>query len=212
MDASRMSPRRRSAGRRGLRSGATTLMITMAGAVMAQADAAIEQANQAAREGHVAQAQRMMVAVLRDHPNSARAHFVEAELLARQAQFAKAREEFDTAERLAPGLPFARADAVQALRRDLAPTHTRTAGSSPAGGHWGIAAALAGGALLAWLLARLGRPQPAPVPVPPAAWPGAGAAGATPAAPAAADSRLDAQITAGAGTAATTRAPVDSDR
>lgn len=178
-------PRVRAAGR--LRACLFLASLLVAGAASAQADASIDQVYQAARAGHLDQAQQMMAPVLRDHPQSAKAHYVEAELLARQGRRAPARAELATAERLAPGLPFAHADAVQALRRELGdtgsaaparaadpmpPTLTPAAHvPAPAGGAYGgIAAAVLGGALLAWLLTRLGRPQPS---APPLAPPGA---------------------------------------
>lgn len=56
--------------------------------------------------------------------NSAKAHFVEAELLAKQGQMGKAQDELNTAERLKPGLPFAKPQAVQELKSRLAaPRH-----------------------------------------------------------------------------------------
>ena len=58
---------------------------------------------QAAQAGNFAEAQRMMDQVLRDHPNSAKAHYVEAELLAKQGRFAAAESELATAERLEAG-------------------------------------------------------------------------------------------------------------
>ena len=74
----------------------------------------------AAEAGKFAEAQAMMDQVLKEHPNSGKAHFVEAELLAKQGKFAAAEAELKTAERLEPGLPFAKADAVAKLRTLLA--------------------------------------------------------------------------------------------
>jgi hypothetical protein len=58
----------------------------------------------------------MIQQVLKEHPNSAKAHFVDAELLAKAGQLANAKEELSTAERLEPGIPFAKPQAVQALK------------------------------------------------------------------------------------------------
>ncbi|HEY5138825.1 MAG TPA: hypothetical protein VIJ25_05825 [Methylococcales bacterium] len=58
--------------------------------------------------------------MLRDHPNSAKAHFVEAELLAKQGHFSNAGVELNTAERLQPELPFAKPEAVQSLKSHIA--------------------------------------------------------------------------------------------
>jgi uncharacterized protein len=84
------------------------------------ADPSMAEVYQAAEAGNLAQAQTMIRQVLQDHPNSAKAHFVEAELLARQGQLATARTELQIAERLAPGLPFAKASAVSSLQAQLA--------------------------------------------------------------------------------------------
>jgi hypothetical protein len=84
-------------------------------AVWAQ-DATIHQVYQAAEAGKFTEAQAMMDKILRDHPNSGKAHYIEAELLAKQGKFAEARSELANAERLAPGLPFAKPEAVQHLR------------------------------------------------------------------------------------------------
>jgi hypothetical protein len=165
------------------------------GAAMAGSDPALDQVDQAARTGHLDEAQRMMQSVLRDHPNSAKAHYVEAELLAQQNRRTEARDELAAADRLAPGLPFARPEALQSLRRALA-APARVAnesgalneGSAPAvpgSLPWGVLIAIAGGAIAAWALMRLGKPASAPAPSsfggPSAAatlnppWPGAGA-------------------------------------
>jgi uncharacterized protein len=80
------------------------------------ADPTLHDVYQAAGAGKLKEAQSMMDQVLRDHPDSAKAHYVEAELLAKQGRGADAEVELSTAERLAPGLPFAKSEAVQALK------------------------------------------------------------------------------------------------
>ena len=62
----------------------------------------------------------MMDKVLRDHPNSAKAHFVEAELLAKQGLFSNAGVELNTAERLQTGLAFVKPEALQNLKSRIA--------------------------------------------------------------------------------------------
>lgn len=74
---------------------------------------------QATQSGNFSEAQRLMDQVLAAHPSSAKAHYVEAELLARQGRLANAQTELATAERLQPGLPFAKPEAVQELRQRL---------------------------------------------------------------------------------------------
>jgi hypothetical protein len=84
------------------------------------ADASMHDVYLAAEAGKFTEAQAMMDQVLKDHPNSGKAHFVEAELLAKQGKFAAAEAELKAAEKLAPGLPFAKAGAVEKLRTLLA--------------------------------------------------------------------------------------------
>jgi uncharacterized protein len=85
------------------------------------ADATLHEVYRTVEAGHLKQAETMMDQVLRDHPNSAKAHYVEAELQAKEGNAGRARTELATAERLAPGLPFAKADAVGELRRQIEP-------------------------------------------------------------------------------------------
>lgn len=117
-----------------------------AGFAAADADPSLPQVYQAANSGHLDQAQSMMAQVLKDHPNSAKAHYVEAELDARQGKFAAAREELQSAERLEPGLPFAKPDAVGALRAELYPQQR----SAPAAGAMPVPVAVAHGGGFPW--------------------------------------------------------------
>ena len=159
------------------RRGAARLLLglacaaALAGPALA-ADASLDQVYQAAHGGHVDQALQMMDPVLRDHPGSAKAHYVEAELLAQQGRLGPARTELATAERLAPGLPFVQDQSLQHLRRvlDQAPlAASRSPLTMPAAeaAHgrslgWGLALAVVFGALLGWLLTRANRPRLAP--------------------------------------------------
>ena len=79
----------------------------------------LKQIYDAAQAGQLDKAQTMVQQVLVLHPNSARAHFVQAELFARQGQLPKAREALAAADKLAPGLPFAKSEAIQSLRAQL---------------------------------------------------------------------------------------------
>ena len=89
---------------------------------LAQAEPTMNQIYQAAQSGKLDQAQTMVQQVLILHPNSAKAHYVQAELFARQGLGQKGREALATADKLAPGLPFAKPEAVNALRTQLSPT------------------------------------------------------------------------------------------
>ena len=93
--------------------------LTLIGGSALAADPTLHEVYQAAEAGNYREAQAMMDQVLRDHPNSAKAHFVEAELLAKQGRLASAQTELRTAERLEPGLPFASPQAVQELKARL---------------------------------------------------------------------------------------------
>lgn len=91
--------------------------------VFAADDPTMHQVYVAAEAGKFEEAQAMMDKVLRDHPNSAKAHFVEAELLAKQGRLSNAEAELNTAQRLAPGLPFAKPASVQNLQARIAASH-----------------------------------------------------------------------------------------
>jgi hypothetical protein len=105
------------------------------------AEPTLKQIYAAAQSGHVDEAQQMVNKVLKAHPESAKAHYVAAELHARAAEFPAAREELATAEKLAPGLAFAKPEAVQALRSQLTPRSSTPA--SPAATVLAAPAALA---------------------------------------------------------------------
>ena len=146
------------------------------GLAMAQSEPTMNQVYEAAQAGRLEQAQVMIQQVLVAHPRSAKAHFVQAELAARQGQAARAREALATAEKLAPGLPFAKPEAVQALRSQLAARSAPVAGSgattwgaSPAAPvaaasafPWGLALLVGGGVIAAgfFLLRRKAAPAP----------------------------------------------------
>ncbi|MEJ5989719.1 hypothetical protein WG902_06950 [Ramlibacter sp. PS3R-8] len=83
--------------------------------------------NQAARGGDIAKARTMIDEIVQRQPDNARAHFVKAQLAARDRDVATARTELQTAERLAPGLPFAREEAVTKLRTRMERMEAREA-------------------------------------------------------------------------------------
>jgi len=100
-------------------------MMIAIGAPAFAADATLNQVYEAVRAGRLDQAQGMMADVLRDHPNSAKAHYVEAEILARQGRAGEAQGELSRAEQLAPGLPFVSQTSVQELRGVIASAAAR---------------------------------------------------------------------------------------
>src|SRR6516164_8173297 len=95
------------------------LAMLCAAPVWAQADPTPNQIYEAARTGHLAQAEQMIGQVLRDRPQNAKAHFVAAEIYARAGDLATARRELATAETLQPGLPFDAPASVAALRAQI---------------------------------------------------------------------------------------------
>jgi hypothetical protein len=111
---------------------AVALLATVAfsaGSVLA-ADPTLAEVYRAAETGNLKQAESMMDQVLKDHPNSAKAHFVEAEILAKEGKLEMSRAELGTAERLAPGLPFAKPGAVSELTQRLNAPAARLAPSA----------------------------------------------------------------------------------
>jgi uncharacterized protein len=170
---------------------ALVMALACAGPVLA-ADATVDQVYQAARSGHLDEAQQLMDQVLKDHPNSARAHYVEAELSARAGNLARGRAELATAQRLDPSGGFAKPEALAALQRQLAGGGTMRGptGYYPAAPRaeerrssfpWPIILLVVAGVVIAWaLLSRRTRPQypqyPGSVP-PPGGVPGGGYGG-----------------------------------
>jgi hypothetical protein len=173
------------------------------GFAMAQSEPTLKQVYAEAQAGRLEQAQVMMQQVLVAHPGSAKAHFVQAELAARQGKVSHAREALATAEKLAPGLPFAKPEAVQALRSQLAARNSApvNGGSSshaqgaaapaayaapaaslssaaPASAFpWGLALALGGGAIAIAIFMSRKKSMPAAMPPGNYANPGAGQGG-----------------------------------
>lgn len=165
------------------------------GLAMAQSEPTLKQVYAEAQAGRLEQAQVMMQQVLVAHPGSAKAHFVQAELAARQGKTGQAREALATAEKLAPGLPFAKPESVQALRAQLSAKSGAGAGNvspspsrapaavavpaysapvTPASSFpWGLALALGGGAIA--IVIFMSRKKDALAPMPQNAYANAGA-------------------------------------
>jgi hypothetical protein len=96
----------------------------------AQTEPTLNQVYAAAQAGNLDQAQLMIQQVLISHPNSAKAFFVQSELYARKGDLTRASQSLATAEKLAPGLPFAKPDAVQKLRTQLSAKKSPATSSS----------------------------------------------------------------------------------
>ncbi|WP_397391756.1 tetratricopeptide repeat protein [Polynucleobacter sp.] len=93
------------------------------------AEATLPEVYQAAQSGQMAKADAMMKEVLQNHPNSAKAHYVAAELYLKEGKLEAARNHFIKAQNLAPGLPFAQPESVQKLQVQLASTQIAPAAS-----------------------------------------------------------------------------------
>ncbi len=102
-----------------LLAAAVSFAVTLTTPVFADSDPTVDQIYAAARGGHLDQAQQMISRVLADHPSSGHAHYVQAELYAREGKTALARSELAAAEQLKPGLPFANPRSVQELKAQL---------------------------------------------------------------------------------------------
>ncbi len=111
-------------------------LVAVAPAYAAGADATIHEVYKAAEAGRFDDAQKMMDKVLQDHPDSAKAHFVEAELLSKEARYSDAQTELNTALRLDPSQSFAKPGRVQDLQSIINGSHQarvvqRTAPAAP---------------------------------------------------------------------------------
>jgi hypothetical protein len=144
---------------------ALTLAVSFSAPVLAEpaADPTVHQIYEAAEAGRFDQAQQMMDQVLKDHPKSAKAHYVQAELYAKEGKTALARAELAEAEGIDPGLTHENPRSVLALKSQLGvsarPTQSpRVIGlsSPPASPHfpWGTALIFVIAIGLLWMLFR----------------------------------------------------------
>jgi hypothetical protein len=104
--------------------------LCLASALPAYADAlpTVDQIYQAEQAGHMDQAQQMISQVLKERPNSAKAHFIQAEIFAKQGYLAQARAELSDAERLDASEDFAKPHALQELKGQLGVGERHAAG------------------------------------------------------------------------------------
>ena len=129
---------------------ATAVLLTSNAAF---AEATLTEVYQAVQSGQLAKADAMMQEVLKNHPNSAKAHYVAAELSLKEGKVDAARNHFMTAQNLAPGLPFAKPESVQKLQVQLVNTASSPIASSPASIFsnpifWGLIAILVVGVII----------------------------------------------------------------
>jgi Flp pilus assembly protein TadD len=71
---------------------------------LAFAEATLPEVSQAIQSGQLAKADAMMKEVLQNHPNSAKANYIAAELYLREGKIDAARQAYIKAENLAPGI------------------------------------------------------------------------------------------------------------
>ena len=81
--------------------------------------AMLEQTAGLLRAGHLAQADHAIAQVLSTQPDSARAHYLDARLLAAEGKWPLAEDELERARRLDPTLGFAPRPQVQALANEV---------------------------------------------------------------------------------------------
>jgi uncharacterized protein len=116
---------------------ALTLAMSFSAPVLADpaaaADPTVHQIYEAAEAGRFDQAQQMMDQVLKDHPKSAKAHYVQAELYAKEGKTALARAELAEAEGIEPGLTHENPRSVLALKSQLGVSARPTQGSRAIG-------------------------------------------------------------------------------
>jgi len=131
-------------------------------AASAADDPGIHEIYQAAESGHLDQAQKMIAQVLKNHPNSAKAHYVAAELDAKAGNLASAREELQTAERIDPSHSFAQPQALNALTAALstgqhvAPNDANSGVAPAKAAHfpWGMVLAIGAIFAVIWMIMR----------------------------------------------------------
>ena len=103
--------------------GVVVLLGSLIMAPMAWAEPSVTQVTQAIHSGRLDQAQSMMQEVLKAHPHSAEAQYLEAQVLARQGQWSGAAAALQKAEQLAPGMPFVKPQALQKFQKEVQAHH-----------------------------------------------------------------------------------------
>lgn len=138
------------------------LSATLSMAALADTAPSMHQVYEAAQSGNFTEADQMMATVLQQHPNSAKAHFVEAELLAKEGHLNHSRSELATARQLDPQLAFAKPGSVAGLDALLSGAPISQAVSQNIAPHfpWGLLFfGIAAIFLVFWIMRRFARPQ-----------------------------------------------------
>lgn len=123
-------------------------------------DPSLNEIYQAAQSGNVSQAVTMVDQVLVNHPNSAKAHYVAAEVYAKAGKTTDARLQLEQAEKINPSLNFVKPDSVSRLKSQLGLDNTSTKGRAPAWMGWLLAFGLV--LLVVATVRKLLTPRPQP--------------------------------------------------
>ncbi len=107
-----------------------TLSIFLSTSSFAADEPSMHEVYLAADAGKFSEAEAMMDKVLQDHPNSAKAHFVKAELKAKQGLLTDAKTELNKAESLQPGLAFVKPETLQHLITQLSANTATVVGTT----------------------------------------------------------------------------------
>jgi hypothetical protein len=97
-------------------SAALALSAAFAGNAALAAEPTVDQVYQAAQAGRYIEAQGMLDEVLKAHPTSAKAHYIQAQVYARQGMLNKAKDELASADKLDPAGKYASPASVKELR------------------------------------------------------------------------------------------------
>jgi uncharacterized protein len=87
--------------------------------VAAATDPSVHDIYQAAHSGQIKKAEAMVQQVLASHPDSAKAHYVAAEVYAEAGERSRARGELSAAQKIDPGLSFVKPGAVSKLKHEI---------------------------------------------------------------------------------------------
>lgn len=152
---------------KGFKAAVFILGMAVFGAALAAGTPSVDDIYQAARAGRLNDAQSMVEQVIAQHPDSAKAHFVAAEIYGREGKVALARNELQTAQRLQPGLPFANPQSVRKLQTALAlpaPVQAQAASTRSSFSMGSLVLLLAAGFILLMVIrALMARNNPQPV-------------------------------------------------
>lgn len=105
-------------------------LIAILSSISLAAEPSLHQVYTVIENGQLDKADTLMSEVIKNHPESAKAHYVLAELRLKERRIESAREELATAEKLSPGLSFAKPEAVNHLRNSLYPSKHQSEASS----------------------------------------------------------------------------------